>query len=201
MNIGPITDSWNAGYNAAERNEPWPNIHQGLTNPQYAEGFSYHAKRMVNSGTANAQSIEEWPVYPDTNVFDHIIPIIHALGTLFTVQATTQREERLKATANMEAFKTKVANIAMDYAIDNDWCEVVEEALESMGIDIPNREVTCHVTVDFTVTGVAQRGNRQRDMIDFFQRSINQADLGLDGDWENCRVHDWDIIEVSEVCD
>jgi phosphoenolpyruvate-protein kinase (PTS system EI component) len=52
-----------------------------------------------------------------------------------------------KAEADLEAFKEKVQEVALQYAEDHGWCGVVEEALEEVGIKPKPKAATITVTV------------------------------------------------------
>lgn len=50
----------------------------------------------------------------------------------------------------LEEYKEKVGKVAIKYAIENDWCDTVKEALAELGIEVPGE--TVEYTISFKVT-------------------------------------------------
>lgn len=73
-----------------------------------------------------------------------------------SVSEKSTKAEILKAylekEAEMVAFKKKVVEVAHKYAEEYDWCSVVDNALDDMGIKVTGTVV---LTVEITLTGTS----------------------------------------------
>lgn len=103
-------------------------------------------------------------------------------------------------TSEFEAFKQEVAETAMRYADEHDWCDAVTEALTEMGLEsyIPSNTVpiTLNITVSMTADRGSRTGSRDSSFIEMSLRkyAIEEALRSID-----LLDNDWGSEEITEV--
>lgn len=88
-------------------------------------------------------------------------------------------------------FRRTVGRVAMAKAREHNWCGVVREALDEMGVEVPDDRVSATLTITVKVSGLrsdhAQRGEERwfRNSLtsDSIEAALAEAKL-LDSDWD-----------------
>lgn len=90
-----------------------------------------------------------------------------------------------------QAFREQVRSTAVEYALEHDWCSVVSDALDQLGLDSRiQTEETFRVTATWEVTASttswdALNAIRDGSVCSFLQDSLTMADPELDYDWKD----------------
>lgn len=97
-------------------------------------------------------------------------------GDYFTM---LQRERR-----EAEAFRQQVVEKAVELAEEHDWCEVVEDALTDLGLEVPKADVEFTMEVRFRATGVSREMRRRvkEGLLDEWVSGSFQIDVSADND-------------------
>jgi len=119
---------------------------------------------------------------------------------LATAQAElTDARDELEAARKLRAiresefaeFKDRVARVAMSYAREHNWCSVVTDALDDLGLQPPDVRVNGEFTVTYTFTAFLS-AEHHRDLSDSFVRDSLNASVSdgvrLDSDWSDADI-------------
>src|SRR5690606_20847813 len=142
---------------------------------------------------------------PDTVPLETHEATIKDLNTTISDLRNTVTELRntiLRQTENHERFKGQVVEVAMEYGERHDWCDTVKEALEEMGLEVPQKEHSFTLPVVGRVTGT-QEAYGKPDVFDIRSNmNLNPEDiyLSLEGwsDGFDIEVADYDVMDVEE---
>ena len=131
-------------------------------------------------------------------------------GTIARMDTTvTQQREELQrlrdvVTAKEEELSTlkrRVAEVAMEYADRHDWCSVVREALDEMGIEVPTKEYVFTLSVIYRVRGTKESYG-EPDAYDLQRSAYLDPDVTVTlDDWGDLEVEyvQHDVMDVEEV--
>lgn len=121
-----------------------------------------------------------WPKDKMTPVSDD--PVLARLVRAAIERPERQVEERYAALVNAhEDFKREVAEVAVKYAKEHDWCSVVRDALDELGLEVPTETHTYSVsgTITVEVDPLARYGP---------QDSVNGAKVEFDSDMDYLEI-------------
>lgn len=110
-----------------------------------------------------------------------------------------------QAQEELDAFKKRVAEVAMRYAKQHDWCDVVQLALAELGIEYKEPNVKATIVVEFDLEqGVSAETleHFERNPLDYIRRSVSsEPGMALDGDFNGHELDPGRIVEVRVTGD
>lgn len=102
------------------------------------------------------------------------------------------------------AFKKRVGEVAMEYAQRHDWCSTVAEALEEIGVDIPQKKYSFTLSVVYRVTGTKEDYNEPDSYMlqQYMTLDADGVEVSMDG-WDNddfeVEYVQHDVMDIEEV--
>lgn len=108
--------------------------------------------------------------------------------------------------AQFEAFKQKVVEVADQYAKEHGWCDVIDAALEELGLERAPKEYRAKLTITLDVYGTLANGRRDLPEGDWVRDSIGvraieraiRDSIAFDDDHASGSVEDFEF-EVDDV--
>ena len=126
-----------------------------------------------------------------------------------TIDQQREELERLRRVVDQSserhlAFKKRVGEVAMEYAERHDWCPVVKEALEEIGVDIPQKKYSFTLSVVYRVTGTKEEyGEPDSYMLQqYMTLDADGVEVSMDGwDSDDFEVEyvQHDVMDIEEV--
>jgi len=121
-----------------------------------------------------------------------------------TDAVTEEREELLRrfnvssraaarAQSELAAFKEQVVEVADQYADEHGWCNVIDKALEELGLERAPKEYRAKLTITLDVYGTLANGRRDLPI----ERAIRDS-IAFDDDHASGSVEDFEF-EVDDV--
>jgi hypothetical protein len=101
---------------------------------------------------------------------------------------------------DLDNFKTRVAAVAMNYAREHNWCSVVTEALDELGLEPPPTRISGTLTVTYSFAAELDPKSRGQLSAEWLRQSVVVSGTDaptLDSDFDNTHF-DVDYVAIDD---